>query len=245
MRSRLNPPSLWAVSFVISMCAAGASRADDKPATAPAPAPAASAAASETAVPAGEKSLDGIWMFDASRSDDPRKIMAATGHPGGGEGGGRRWGGGGGMGMGGGGRHGGGGGDDGGAPPAEGDANGGATRRGPSAFRRVMAPAKKVVIEMLADQVKVTEDEGAPRPYAIADSLKAHGHDLVTQDTSARWKGGRLEMTEQSGFRGSLVETYELSKDGMTLFIRAHRTGGPEGMPAPTFTRVYTRYTGE
>ena len=242
MRQRFVHVSVWAMTLSFGISGAALVRAADAPAPAKAamPAPAANAApaAQAAAAASGRLTLDGIWMFDATRSDDPRKIMDATGHQGGGEGGaggGRRRGGG----------MGGGGGDEGGGPPAGGDDSGGRTRRGPSAFRRVMLPAKKVVIELLADQVNVTEDEGVARPYAIADSLKAHGHDLVTQDTSARWKGGRLEMTEQSGWRGSLVETYELSRDGMTLFIRAHRTGGQEGAPDPTFTRAYTRYTGD
>jgi hypothetical protein len=149
-------------------------------------------------------------------------------------GGGRHWRGGGGGGGGGEGA------EDGGAPPAEGDAQ----QRGPRPFERIVHPAKKVVIEMLADQINVAEDEQSPRGYAMQDSLKIHGHDLVTQGTSAKWKSGKLEMTQTMG-RGSLVETYELSKDGATLTIRAHREGGREGMPNPTITRVYTRYEGD
>ena len=110
---------------------------------------------------------------------------------------------------------------------------------------RVMRPAKKLVIDMQADQVNVTEDEAAARPYAIADSLKAHNHELLTEDTSAQWKGGKLEMAQVMGQRGKLVETYEVSHDGKTLTIRAHREGGQSGAPNPTFTRVYTRYDGE
>ncbi len=253
-------------SQVGTLCAAalaiviGASHAKaDEPARAPEPRGGATTPAAAVQPAAGSQSLDGIWMFDQKRSDDPRKVMESARGSGGGEGG-RRWGGGGGMGegmggfgggMGGGHRRGGGGyggGDEGGRPPGGEDAEGGGQdRRGPGPFARVMRPAKKVVIEMLADQVNVTEDEGAPRPYAIQDSLKAHGHDLVTQGTTARWKSGRLEMAETStgGRGGSLVETYELSKDGMTLTIRAHREGGQEGMPNPVFTRVYTRYTGD
>ena len=108
-----------------------------------------------------------------------------------------------------------------------------------------MRPANKVVIELLTDKVSVTEDERIPRDYAMQDSLKAHEHDLVTEGTSASWKAGRLVMTQTLGARGSVVETYELSKDGKTLTIRAHREGGREGMPNPTFARVYTRYEGD
>jgi hypothetical protein len=208
------------------------------------------------ATPASLASLDGIWVLDARHTDDPRKIMEASRPQGGGGPGGP-----GGMGgMGGGGRGGPPGGGPGGmgggrgGPPGGGDGEpfgggdageSGARTRGPNAFGRVMSPARKVVIEMLADQVNVAEDERTPRPYAIADSLKAHGHDLVTESTSAKWKSGKLEMTQKLGERGALIETYELSKDGKTLTIRARRDGGREGMPNPTFTRVYTRYEGD
>ncbi|HTR96676.1 MAG TPA: hypothetical protein VMH61_02145, partial [Candidatus Acidoferrales bacterium] len=159
---------------------------------------------------------------------------------------------GGGMG-GGGGRHGGGGfgRGGGGSPDGDAEANGGDSdngqqqQRGPSPFARVMHPAKKVVIEMLADEVKVSEDEMEARPYAISDSLKAHQHDLVTENTSAAWKGNDLVMTQSLGQRGSLVEAYELSADGKTLTITAHREGGPSGNPNPTIKRVYTRYEGD
>jgi hypothetical protein len=190
--------------------------------------------------------LDGIWMFDAAHSDDPMKVMQASrpqggaggegGPPmGGGMGGGRRGGGGPGMGRGG---------DDaaGGDHPDQPAEN---RPRGPSPMSRVLRPAKKLVIDMQADQAVLTEDENAARPYAIADSLKAHGHELLTENTSAQWKSGKLEMTQVMGQRGKLVETYEVSHDGKTLTIRARREGGREGMPNPILTRVYTRYDGE
>ncbi len=213
---------------------------------------------------AGSTTLDGIWMFDAKHSDDPRKIMEASRPAGGGRGpggGGRGGGPPGGMGGGppggggGGGRRGGGGGfsfgDHGGGGPGEADGpeggNGeqGAQRPGGNPMERIMQPAKKVVIELLADKVIVTEDERVPRDYAVQDSLKAHEHDLVTEGTTASWKAGRLMMTQTLGQRGSLLESYELSADGKTLTIRAHREGGREGMPNPTFARVYTRYEGD
>ena len=149
-------------------------------------------------------------------------------------GGGRRGGGEGGWGgRGGGGMRGGDGGAGGGGPDGDGSDQ---PRREPSArpcrpWRASCGPPHKVVIEMQADQVNVAEDEHAPRPYAIADSLKAHDRELLTENTSARWKAGRLEMTQTMGPRGKLVETYELSKDGRTLTIRARREGGREGAP--------------
>jgi len=215
----------------------------------------------------GSGTLDGIWMFDAKHSDDPMKIMQANRPQGGrGGGGGGGWGGGGGRrggggGFGGGGYGGGGGGwgggggrrrgggdaDEAGSGDASDNSGGGrdSSAHHENPFARVMRPAKKVVIDMGSDQVTVTEDEGAPRAYAIQDSLKAHEHDLVTEGTSASWKGGHLVMSETTGRRGSLVESYELSADGRTLTIRAHREGGPEGMPNPTIVRVYTRYEGD
>jgi hypothetical protein len=257
----------WAMAPVlgvgvgIASFATGAAFAAGADSTAAAPVPAA------THAPANLGSIDGIWVFDAKHSDDPMKIMQANRPQGGGEGGGGRrgggggggWGGGGGMGGGmGGGRRGGGGGGGGGergGGGGDGDGGGGGSQaagsnepggnRGGSPFSRVMRPAQKVVVDMQADQVAISEDEHTPRPYAIADSLKAHGHDLVTDNTSAKWKGDKLEMTQKMGQRGSLVETYELSKDGKTLTIRAHREGGSSNMPNPTFVRVYTRYDGD
>ncbi len=200
--------------------------------------------------------LDGIWMFDAAHSDDAMKIVQENRQRrggGGGEGGyGRRGGGmrggamGGGMegGMGGGGgrgyRRGGEGGGQGGGGAQ--DARRSSAR---SAMERVFHPAKKVVIEMTLDEVKVSEDEAAPRPYAIADSLKAHGHEALKGDGEAHWKVGVLEMTQALGPRGSLVEDYALSADGNTLTITAHREGGRQGAPALTIKRVYTRYEGD
>jgi len=196
--------------------------------------------------------LDGIWMFDAAHSDDPMKVMQENRQRRGGDGeeggyGGRRGGMGGGMrggmegGMGGGDRRWNRGGE--GGPGGDGqDAQRSAAR---SAMERVLHPAKKVVIEMSLDEVKVSEDEAAPRPYAIADSLQAHGHEALEGDGRARWKDGALEMTQVLGPRGSLVEDYALSADGKTLTITARREGGRPGAPALTLRRVYTRYEGD
>jgi hypothetical protein len=244
---------MWCSAALSLIACAPIARAEE-PARTPEGAPAANGAVAPAAAPAG--ALEGIWMFDAKRSDDPRKIMEAARPSGGGGRGGGMPRGGGGMGGGppgggmGGGPPGGGmrGGPPGGAggagPPGDEEPADGAAR-GPSPFARVMRPANKVVIEMLADEIRVSEDEHAARPYAIQDSLEAHGHDLVTDGTTARWKGRRLEMSQVSGRGGRLVESYELSADGATLTIRARRVGGPEGMPNPTFTRVYSRYNGD
>ncbi len=235
--------TVCALAAHVALAADGADRA---------PAPAAALAAG------GHASLEGIWMFDAAHSDDPMKIMQASRPQGmagrGGPGGGGMGGGMGGGGLGGGPRGGGFGqreapGENGEGPVDTSDPEGRAQMRqrqaGQQAMGRVMRPAKKVVIALLADEVTVAEDEREARPYALADSLSAHGRDLVTEYTKAKWKGGKLEMSQELGRRGTLVETYELSPDGRTLTIRARREGGPEGMPNPTFTRVYTRYDGE
>jgi len=237
--------SMWVVGVAIVVGTSGISRAQSAP-VAPAPAVAAAPAA------ASAGTLDGIWMFDAQHSDDPMKVMQAS-HPDRGAEGGRGgggWGGGGGGGWGGGGhrhgggaRMGGGGPEDGGGPDSEHAA--GERPAGPNPMERVMRPAKKVVIEQLADEVRVSEDERAARGYAVEDSLKAHDRDLVTEAGTAKWHGDRLEMKQTLGRRGALVETYVLSKDGRTLTIQARREGGMSGMPNPTFTRVYTRYEGD
>lgn len=244
-------------ALLLAFAATASHAADDTDAKGAAAAPTA-ASINEASAPV--PSLDGIWMFDAKRSDDPRKIMEAN-RPQGGPGGegGRRFGGGMGGGPPGGGPPGGGeggwGGRRGGGDGEVGEGGAGSEGRGENAdgeqrprvnpFERVMRPAQKVVIEMLEDQVNVAEDERTPRAYAIADSLKAHGHELVTEGTKAFWKGGKLQMSQVTGRRGAVLESYELSADGKTLTIRAHREGGPEGMPNPVFTRVYTRYEGD
>jgi hypothetical protein len=266
--SRTAPPALL-LAALAAFAFAGPSRAADAVQADPGKplegAPTAAGAPSRAPQPivtlAASTALDGIWMFDAAHSDDPMKVMQASRPQGGAEGGGRMGGGGGGFGGGppgggegggfggrGGGRGGrggpgmGGGDDAGGDHPDQPSEN---RPRGVSPMGRIMRPARKIVIDMQANQVNVTEDDHAARPYAIADSLKAHSYELLTENTSAKWKNGRLEMTQTMGERGKVVEVYELSADGKTLTIRAHREGGREGMPNPVLTRVYTRYDGE
>lgn len=222
-----------------------------------APSPTPAVAASSTSA-AGVPTLEGIWMLDASKSDDPRKIMEASRPPGGGGRGGEGGGGGsrgvrggeGGAGAGwGGGRggrrggEGGPGGGDGERPPGDGAAGGAPS--GPNPMERVMRPPQKVVVELLANEIRFSEDERGARAYALDDSLEAHSMKPAPEGDHARWKSGHLEMAQALGRRGTLVESYALSKDGRTLTIRAHREGGPPGAPSPTFTRVYTRYEGE
>lgn len=257
------------------LVACGARAADPVPARDPASAPAspespaapaAPYTATRTPLPAGQATallapsfqFEGIWMFDPALSDDPMKVMQASrpqGGPGGegGPGMGRGMGGGMGGGRRGGGQGGGGWGGRGGmGRGGEGDAGGDHADqpaenrpRGPSPMAHVLRPARKLVIEMQADQVCLSEDGGAPRPYALADSLKAHHHELLTENTSARWRNGALELTQALGPSGKLVETCVLSHDGETLTIRARREGGREGMPNPMISRVYKRYNGE
>jgi hypothetical protein len=211
--------------------------------------------------------FEGIWMFDAAHSDDPVKIMQRD-RPQLGRGGGMRDGGGpaggmaggrggrrhGGMGEGGSGSGGwGAGGARGGEP--EGEANGdeagqeSANSRGGGdprrAFERVMHPAKKLVIYVDRDRFQVEEDEAPPRVYTLSDSLKALGVKPLNDEATVRTDGRRLEAKQPLGRRGALVETYELSADGRTLTIRAHRVGGPEGMPDPVISRAYSKYDGE
>jgi hypothetical protein len=225
-----------------------------------APAPPAGAASSTTRTAMERKgappstaapSLDGIWMFDAAHSDDPGKVMrAAAGGRSGGMRGGGNWGGGGRGGRGGHGGFGGGppegeGGSERGVPPGDLDDDHPRVPQGGNPMQRVLHPPGKIVIELQALEVNVAEDEREPRHYAIQDSLEAKQRDYVTDGTSARWKNGRLVMTQQLRRAATLVETYELSRDGRTLTIHARREGGPEGMPNPTLTRVYTRYDGD
>ena len=210
--------------------------------------PAAAPPAVAPATP--EPTLDGIWLFDAQHSDDPREVMEKSGfHGRGGSGHGGH------GGMGGGPRGGGMGGPPGGmgGPPdgepvesgqqsqATNSRGGGDPRR---AMERVLHPAKKMVVYVDRDRFQIEEDEGAPRVYTISDSLKALGVKQLKDEAVVRFKGRNAEATQPLGERGALVETFELSADGHTLTIRAQRRGGPEGMPNPVITRVYTRYNG-
>jgi hypothetical protein len=112
-------------------------------------------------------------------------------------------------------------------------------------MQRVMHPAKQLVIDLMADEVRVSEDEAAPREYAPGDTARSAVRGRVAAGGTAAWKGARLEMRQVLGRRGAIVESYELSRDGRLLTIRAHREGGMPGIPAPVFTRVYTRYEGD
>lgn len=225
--------------------------------------PAPARAADDAPPPAAEVSpgkltahaFEGIWVFDRARSDDPRKQMESMGGPRGrGPGGGGMGPGGGGMPPGGGmgdgmrgGRGGPGGPPDGDGEPAEDEGatnsrGGGDPRR---AMERVLHPPQKLVVYVDKDRFQVEEDEGAPRVYTIADSLKALGVKPLNDEATVRVDGRRLAAKQPLGRRGALLETYELSADGRTLTIRARRQGGPEGMPNPEFTRVYTKYDGD
>ncbi len=243
--------SLAALCVFAALAAPGSARAGE-PAETQATAPRA-----REGVTASEAThaFEGIWMFDAKRSDDPRKVMeSARGGEGRGPGGGtRREGGGmgrGGMGHGGMRR----GGMEGGGPPGEGPEGGEPAGESPNgrgggdprrAMERVFNPAKKMVVYVDHDRFQVEEDEGSPRVYTMADSLKAMGVNALEDEGTVRLLGRRLEAKQPLGRRGALLETYELSDDGRTLTIRARRQGGPEGMPNPTFTRVYAKYEGE
>lgn len=246
----MNRLPIVSLLLLASLACAGAARADGTAAAPSAPPPALESAAAAAATHA----FEGIWMFDAKRSDDPRKVMEGSrsgagrrpeggmgrgGMPPGGMEGGR-----GGMGP-----RGGRGGPPGEAPEGgdEGEAGtnsraGGDSRR---AMERVFHPPAKMVVYVDRDRFQVEEDEGAPRRYTIADSLKAQGVNALEDEATVRMRGRALEAKQPLGRRGALLETFELSEDGRTLTIRARRQGGPEGMPNPTFTRVYVKYEGE
>jgi len=196
-------------------------------------------------------SFEGIWLFDAQRSDDPKKLLEQN-RPGS-----RRGPGAGGMRPGGGGMRGGQGGmgprGGGGAPPdmaaddqAGPEAAGSRSSADPRrAMERVLNPAKKLVVYVDRDRFQLEEDEGSPLVYTIADSSAAAGVKPPETEAMVTIQGRRLEARQPLGRRGAMLETFELSGDGRTLTIRARRQGGPERATNPTFTRVYTRYEGE
>lgn len=248
----MRPTVCFAVALAALAASLPAHAADDAPAAPPAVTKAEAARERVTA-----HAFEGIWVFDRAHSDDPRQLMQQSGGPRGrGPGGGMGPGGGGmppGGGMGEGMRGGRGGrGGPGGPPDGDGEAaededaansrGGGDPRR---AMDRVLHPAQKLVVYVDKDRFQVEEDEGAPRVYTIADSLRALGVKPLNDEATVRIDGRTLAAKQPLGRRGALLETYELSADGRILTIRARRQGGPEGMPNPEFKRVYTRYDGD
>ena len=235
-------------ALAATLAATLAARGETPATDAPAP-PAAAVVASRASA-----SFEGIWLFDAKRSDDPKKVMEQARGGAGGRGGGPPGGGRGGRPPGGGPPGGGRGMGPGGPPPgmAEGGedegAGGASSRSGGDprrAMDRVVNPARKMVVYVDGERFQVEEDEGSPRVYTIADSLKALGVNALETEATVKVRGRRHEAKQPLGRRGALLETFELSEDGRSLTIRARRQGGPEGMSNPTITRVYTRYDGE
>lgn len=210
--------------------------------------------AADLSVP--DRAIEGIWRFDAKKSDDPAKAMPRGG-PGGAAQGGMRGGpgGSGGPPMGGGmgsGRRGGppgggpgmGGGPD-GERPEEGGSMGDDRHPRVDPMRRVMRPAAQIVIFVLSENVEITEDQDPPLTFALQDSLDAHGRVQEIPGPVARWKDASLVTKLPLGKSGSLTETWEFSADGRTLTVHAKSEGGPQGAPKIELKRVYNRYDGE
>lgn len=216
-------------------------------------------AASVPAVPPADSAavlnayaFEGIWLFDAARSDDPARVLGARAPrvPRAAREGALRGTGGARGERAGRGAHAG----PGDAPPGEEedeeavetgvttDRTGGDPRR---AMERVLRPPLKTVIYVDRDRFQLEEDEGSPRVYTIADSLQALGVRPLTGEATVRLAGRVLEASQPVGRRGALVETFELSADGSVLTIRARREGGSDGRPAVTVVRRYTRYEGD
>lgn len=202
-----------------------------------------------------DRAIEGIWRFDAKKSDDPTKAMPRGG-PGGGPGAGMRGGPGGrgGPPMGGGMGPGGHGGPGGGEGPRSGrpDGEDGPDETGDVSapprvdpMQRVLHPAGQVVIFVLSENVEITEDEAPPLTFALQDSLDAHGRVQERPGPVARWKQASLVTKLPLGRDGTLTETWEFSADGRTLTVRAKADGGPPGAPRIDLKRVYTRYDGE
>ena len=162
--------------------------------------------------------------------------------------------------MGGGGMGGGAGMGEGGPPPdaPQGGAGpeGGDNADGGRGGRR-MRPAQKLVIDQFDDRIEIGEDTRAPRVLLLGDApvdakpaeAKPEGapqgdgqRPRTPPPVLAQWHGRTLVAARTMGQRGTLTESYELSKDGTTLTITSTFSGGERDMPS--LKRVYRLHTG-
>lgn len=169
--------------------------------------------------------LAGTWQLNPTASSQMRRPSGVMpiGDMGGGGGRGRR---GGGM-------------PSGGAPPpgampGEGDAPGAAALRG---------AAMRLVIVQTDSTITIA------RPRQRPITLFSDGRDVWVPGIggeddapmNARWRRGRLEVRRGVSERRTILETYELSRNGRRLTIRVQMPGGGTEMAPGEMQRVYDR----
>jgi len=201
--------------------------------------------------------LSGTWEFDPRASDQPDR---ANGGGRGGMEGGRR---GGRGGFGGGGRGGypgaggmpGSGGDfpgSAGMPGREGDSGGGRSAAGRGGERRggfdsTLAAPRRLVLAQTDSSLTIT------RPGGASATLYFDGRTVYVPDprgegqteVNGLWHNKRFEVRRSLANGRSVMETYELSKDGTKLTVRSRMGGGEREQAGPEIRRVYDRVADE
>ncbi|MET0936478.1 MAG: hypothetical protein ABWX83_10830 [Luteibacter sp.] len=200
------------------------------------------------ATPEHPHSLDGHWVVDLSRSEDPDATPAAGGGHGGGMGGGHGHGGGGmgGGGFGGGGMGGGGMGGGGHHGAGTGAGAGGASGKAPGSengdmMRRALLLPTTLDIAVQPGHLQIAPD-GHPRSVPMVT-----GNDDGEDATRAGWEGDSLVVVIHiDEKRGDIVQHYDVAPDHSRLVVTTEFKGksktrsvvreftsAPAGMPAP------------
>jgi hypothetical protein len=195
--------------------------------------PPASGAGEKAQVAAAD--LSGRWVFNRELSDDAREKMREGVARGGGPGGGRPPGGGGGMGGpgGSGGMGGPGGGGRMGPPP--GGMDGDDDPR--ESMRAIVEPAEELAIAQTGTEIAVDETFGRTR--RLHPDGRKYKTDNGTSEIKTSWKEGKLLVETKRARGGSVVETWELVRDGSRIIVNVKIAGGFG--PGLSLKRVYDR----
>ncbi len=178
--------------------------------------------------------LAGNWELDPRAGGGSGGMERGGGRPGGFRGGDGPPGGGGGEGG------------FGGMPPGEG-ARGGRGREGgrgrrPEGGDSVMAGPRALVVQQTDSSLSIARPGGAPLTLYF-DGRTVYAPDPRgdgSVETNGRWHAQRFEVRRRMESGRSMTESYELSKDGTTLTVRA-TMGGGEGGSSFEARRVYRR----
>jgi hypothetical protein len=173
--------------------------------------------------------LSGVWRFDPSKSDLPRRPDGMGGPGGPREGGGWRGGGheGGRMGAG---SPGGPGGE---GRPGGGEGGGMRRMRLPDLFHVKQESNSLLIADSTGQAVEQIVTSGAAKPAPSGDVAREIGH----------WTGDQLKVERESPRGGAITEIFQLSNGGRTLVVRTTMPAMGD-RPAREFKRVYVRQSG-
>jgi YD repeat-containing protein len=205
------------LSFVLPGANYAQAPAGPMPATTPQSAP-PSAAKLQEQIPQQKPRtvILGGWKLNRDESDDPRKKMQDSRSSNGGGGGGY----GGGMG--------------GGYPGGRRGGYGGGGEESDQErqkMQELFTPANAITLSMTGAEVDLMDDRNRKRAF-ITDGRKLQkSKDANYQEIAAKWDGHRL-VTEERDPRGNkMSRTFELSYDGMQLYVTLHMTVGRNNTP--------------